>query len=139
MAADPCLVPYGLEFVPTVIAACPTAERCLAYDCGVPWPPSRIAAPDPTSASGCRFANECASPADCIVASDLRGCCACPNTVFPKDLTLVNPCISPPGPPAGVVCNDCSGVVCAPCPSQTLQVICGPSGAYLTCGDVIPL
>ena len=139
MAADPCLVPYGLEFLPATMAACPAVERCLAYDCGFSRPPSRIAAPDPASENGCRFANECATEADCIVATDVRGCCGCP-AVFPKDLTLVNPCISPPGPPAGVVCNNnCSGVVCGPCPSPPPQVVCSQGVDYLTCADMIHL
>jgi hypothetical protein len=135
MSANPCLVPYGLESLPATIAACPDAERCRMVNCIFPAPPSRIAAPDPASASGCRFVNECETVADCVVATDLRGCCGCP-TVFPRDLALANPCISPPGPPAGLVCNTCGDVMCGPCLTPTPAGSCTPVGDYLTCLDV---
>jgi hypothetical protein len=132
MSADPCLVPYGLEFLPATLAACPEAARCQAVDCVFQPPPSRIAAPNPDVAGACRFVNECEIAEDCVVATDLRGCCGCPM-VFPKALALANPCISPPGPPPGLACNTCTGVVCSPCPAPFPLGGCSSSGEYRTC------
>jgi hypothetical protein len=140
LSADPCLVPYGYEYVADVRAACPAVVRCEAVDCVTQPPPSRIAVPDPTSETGCAFANECATRADCILGSDLRGCCSCP-TAYPQALTLVNPCLSPPGPPPDVVCRDvsCNGVACGACPSPTPTAVCtAVLGEYLTCLGVVP-
>ena len=132
MATNPCLVPYGLQSLPAAIRACPDAERCLMVDCISPAPPSRIAAPDPDAGGACRFVDECATLADCVVATDLRGCCGCP-TVFPRALALANPCISPPGPPAGLACNTCGPVVCGACLTPNPGGSCTEVGEYLTC------
>ena len=40
MAGDPCLVPYGLEYLPAVITACPAVVNCQAVDCVFRPPPS---------------------------------------------------------------------------------------------------
>jgi hypothetical protein len=136
MPSDPCLVPYGLEFLPSVIAACPAAERCASLNCIFPPPPSRIAAPDPNSPGNCRLADECASAADCTIASDLTGCCACPGAL-PQELGLANPCISPPGPPAGFVCNTCGPVMCEACPPTPVTTCTGPNASgYWICSGV---
>jgi hypothetical protein len=126
LASDPCLIPYGLQYLPAVIAVCPAAQGCAQLRCAQPAPLSRIAAADP--AGNCRFANECANDADCTVASDLTGCCGCPEAV-PKKLALVNPCISPPGAPAGVVCNQCGPVACSPCPSMPAAYCADANGS----------
>jgi hypothetical protein len=138
MSADPCLVPYGLQVLPAVIAACPEAGLCHMRDCVFPSPPSRIAEPDPNNPGNCRIADECTTVADCTIATDIRFCCACPEAV-PQKLGLANPCIVPPGPPVGFVCQNCVGVMCEPCPSSWAEICTGAGGAgYRTCVEVSP-
>jgi hypothetical protein len=55
LSADPCLVPYGLERVPSVLTSCPAATRCSSLNCVFPSPTTRIAEPDPGSPGACRF------------------------------------------------------------------------------------
>jgi hypothetical protein len=136
LAADPCLVPYGLAYAPAVTAVCPAAERCLALNCAFPPPPSRMAA---MVGGACAFVNECTTAADCTTGTILTGCCSCPG-VLPKGLDRANPCVSPPGPPSGLLCiRDCGPVSCGACPSPNPVANCLPLiSGYRTCTDSAP-
>jgi hypothetical protein len=141
LSADPCLVPYGLARVPSVLTGCPAAARCSSLNCTFPSPTTRIAALDPSSPGACRFADECATPTDCAVAAVLTGCCACPEVV-PQKLALANPCLSPPGPPSGLACHGtCGPISCGACPSLSQPMCTGllsPPG-YLRCVDMMSM
>jgi hypothetical protein len=86
LAADDCLVPYpatGVE--PERASACLARNMldCSAVRCGDFPPPSRSAQPVEDTDGECRFADECAGPEDCVLATDSQGsCCACPESIL---------------------------------------------------------
>jgi hypothetical protein len=131
LQADPCLVPYGLQFTQAVATVCPAAEQCLMLNCIFPPPPTRMAAAD--AGGSCQFVDECTSPADCTLAENLTYCCPCPE-VFPSGLAEANPCISGGG--AGFACNNCGDVMCEACllPNPVPTCTVGTSG-YRACTD----
>lgn len=108
VAADPCLVETGGELwtMPEPEAACGGA--CLPCDCISNPPPSRAVA---WTGERCEFVGECESDADCILATNTRVCCACPE-VYPAQLVDTDACLvagslrGDPNPPVSCA-EDC--------------------------------
>lgn len=123
-ASNPCLVEQGTRMPAAgmVPAGC-EAPNCLNVLCAEPppEPPSRVATP--TGVGGaCVFSDECHAEASCVLASDMRQCCACPVSV-PEGLVNSQPCFARVGQPAQgctEVCN--SDIACGQCPEPTEPV-----------------
>lgn len=119
VAVEECLVPYPATAVdPLLLDRCFPGAECAAVLCAPETPDSRIAA---TSGSGCGYADECAGPDDCVLATDISACCACPSSM-PASLVEREPCLVAVGedPPIDNKCPVCNTLIaCEPCPAST--------------------
>jgi hypothetical protein len=129
---EPCLVTYPIgEIGEALRAQCTLPDYCALVDCAMGLPTSRLVEAD---ASGqCVFVDECATEADCAVATDHRYCCQCPG-VFPSALVESETCIGTDYPGLEAGCADCSAVSCAGCATVDLIPTCSePVDGYRLC------
>ncbi len=136
VSQDPCLVPFPPQGFP---AGCKKKPDCSTVKCKKSRCPSRLVKAVP--GGGCVFVSECATSAECGVATDVRQCCGCPEG-YPRSMMSKDPCLVPygDGPKAGPPCpnpNLC-GQACQACfgPSEYPLPSCKKSpedAKLLTC------
>ena len=118
VASEQCLVPYpGLGVPPKLEADCKSRSpvNCAMVLCALSELPSRVVTDD--GDGGCRFGDECQRDEDCVLATDHRPCCPCPEST-PVAVADAEPCVirSGTGPPIPEECNQCEvDVRCEPC------------------------
>jgi hypothetical protein len=126
--AEPCIVALG-EPWPT--EDCTPPASCALVDCAVPPPTSRevLRADD-----ACMFTDECATAADCVLATESTSCCACLGSM-PKSIVDQELCITAEGEtPDFAACggDNCFAVLCAECEAPA-EPTCALSDGYKRC------
>jgi len=120
--SDECLLPVPANPVrrAELVTRCAESfmEVCDAGPCPeeLRTPPARLAV---ASGGKCRFADECHTDADCVVAKSASGCCNC-AAAMPASLLETDTCLLPAGqmrdrPPR-----------CASCDLTTFCPLCSP-------------